>query len=196
MSQSGQPDISVGAYAVEALSASGDVLASQNFDVSFSLLSNPPEEIDPAPFETTVLMPPDTRSLRIKHGATILGVRPVSENAPSVTQIAPVPGVTVSGRSPITWLSSDSDGDELSHMVEYSHDGQEWRILETNVKGTQLTANFDALPGGSQARVRVIVTDGVNTSSATTRPSTWPKNHLRCLSKVLAMAPVICPAIL
>jgi hypothetical protein len=40
-------------------------------------------------------------------------------------------------------------------------------VLAASITETHHIANFDALPGGDQTRVRVTVTDGVNTSGAT-----------------------------
>lgn len=156
-----------GTYTIEAADATGQTLAYQGFEVSFLALSNPPQEIDPAPFEAAVAFPTGTKAFRIKHGDKILYVVPVSPNQPVITVTTPISGQVISGNYPITWQSSDLDGDPLYHTVEYSHDGQEWLTLETMIPETQFVADFDTLPGGNEVRIRVTVTDGINTAAAT-----------------------------
>ena len=56
--------------------------------------------------------------------------------------------------------------------MEYSPDGQEehFRRLVTELTQPQWTGDFNALPGGSQAVIRVWATDGVNMAQATSGP--------------------------
>jgi hypothetical protein len=164
------PAVVSGTYTIEAVDALSQTLASQGFDVSFVALSDPPKAIDPAPFATEVSFPGETSALRIKHGDAVLSVVPVSPNAPVITVTAPTTGEVVSGLYAIAWQSADLDGDTLYHSVEYAHDGRQWLVLASDITGTQHVANFDALPGGDQARIRVIVSDGVNTVEATSAP--------------------------
>jgi hypothetical protein len=51
--------------------------------------------------------------------------------------------------------------------LEYTPDGQNWRALTTNITQTQTVVNFNNLPGGQQFRIRILVTDGVNTTETT-----------------------------
>jgi hypothetical protein len=156
-----------GTYAIEAVDVLSQPLASQGFDVSFVLLSDPPAELDSAPFHVGVASPPGTEAFRIKKGETVLEVVHPSPNAPGVTITNPGPGETVSGTYAITWDATDLDGDQLNHLVEYSHDSQEWLVLAGPITETQIVADFSVLPGGDQARVRVWTSDGVNTAEAT-----------------------------
>jgi hypothetical protein len=158
-----------GAYTVEAVDALSQTLASQGFDVSFApLLDVEPQEVDVARFDVAVAFPPGTAAFRIKHGDKVLRVVPVSSNAPTITlTAAPAPGQVVSGVYTITWQSADADGDLLYHIVEYSHNGRDWFVLASNITVTQTVEDFDALPGGQQARFRVFGSDGVNAAEAT-----------------------------
>jgi chitinase len=115
-----------------------------------------------------VAFPPGTAAFRIKRGDKVLRVVPVSSNAPTITlTAAPAPGQVVSGVYTITWQSDDADSDLLHHIVEYSHNGRDWFVLASNITVTQTIEDFDALPGGQQARFRVFVSDGVNSAEAT-----------------------------
>jgi hypothetical protein len=136
--------------------------------------TNPPTEVDSAPFEVVVPFPAGTKSLQIRKGTTVLATVPVSAHAPSVTITAPTAGQQVSGATLIGWLASDADGDVLYHKLEYSHNGEDWQVLTGPSKETQFLVDFDALPGGGQARVRVITSDGVNTAQADSAPFVVP----------------------
>lgn len=156
-----------GTYTIESVDAVSQTLASQGFEVSFLELSNPPREIDPAFFEAMVAFPAGTQAFHIKHNDTVLCVVPVSPNKPTITVTEPTSGQIVSGIYTTTWQSNDLDGDPLYHTVEYSHDGQDWLTLASVITETWLATDFDTLPGGSQARIRVTVSDGINTAEAT-----------------------------
>lgn len=82
------------------------------------LFTNPPSEIDPAPFVVvTPPIPPGPVSFRIKHGSTVIAQRLVSVNAPIVNITAQTAGQNVTGLTTITWQSSDVDDDTLYHIV-------------------------------------------------------------------------------
>lgn len=115
------------------------------------------------------VFPYDDRTARIvlKQGETELASRWVSANAPTVTVLSPNGGESFAETMSISWTVSDEDGDDLHYTVQYSpDDGGRW--LAVAVDWTTSTLELDAenvstLPGGDQARIRVIATDGVNT---------------------------------
>jgi len=104
----------------------------------------------------------------LKQGDTTLASRWVSAHAPTVTVLAPNGGENVTGPLHISWTASDADGDPLRYVVQYSPDnGATWRALVVNWTDTSFTVdaqNLAVLPGSSQARIRVIASDGVNTA--------------------------------
>ncbi len=91
-----------------------------------------------------------------------------SASAPSVTITSPPPGSTVSTGSTIQWTWSDTDGDSLKAHVLYSHNaGSSWLPLGTNLSLTQISLDAAFLPrSAGAAMIRVIVTDGFNTTTA------------------------------
>jgi hypothetical protein len=103
----------------------------------------------------------------LKKGATKLAVRSVSAHAPVVDVVSPNGGETwaASGTYTITWTANDLDDDPLTYSVLYSPDGNNWVPVGTVITTTQLAVNAAELAGGTAARVRVMATDGVNTSS-------------------------------
>jgi hypothetical protein len=63
----------------------------------------------------------------------------------------------------IAWNASDADGDLLTYSVFYSPNGTNWVPVSMGITETQLTVNAAELAGGTQVRVRVLASDGVNT---------------------------------
>lgn len=164
----GTPNDQGGTYVIQALGSDGAVLGRQGFTPQFITRSNPPRAIDPAPFSRVgVPFPPGTVKFRIvdANGSTV-GELPVSLNAPAVAITKPTQGESIPGVYTITWTASDADNDTLYYHVEYSTDGQKWHTLATKLTAAAFSVDFSNLPGGSQARIRVTASDGINSTSA------------------------------
>lgn len=156
-----------GAYSIAALDASGKELATQSFPVSFNTLSNPPQVIDPAPFEgVAVAFPEGTVKFVIKKGGAVLKEVAVSANAPEVSAVT-VPA-DLKGEATLTWQATDKDNDQMVFDVEYSQTGKEedYFVLATGLTEPQWTDDFSQLPGGETALIRVTASDGINTGEA------------------------------
>jgi len=156
-----------GAYSIAALDASGKELASQGFAVSFNTLTNPPEKIDPAPFEgVAVAFPEGTVKFALKKGDSVLKEVLVSANAPEVSAVT-VPS-DLKGEATITWQATDKDNDKLVFDVEYSQTGKEadYMVLASGLTEPQLKDDFSQLPGGEKALIRITASDGINTGEA------------------------------
>ncbi|MFD2767174.1 FG-GAP repeat domain-containing protein [Micromonospora eburnea] len=76
-----------------------------------------------------------------------------------------------SGPVPVSWTASDPDGDPVTASLLYSgDDGQNWTVVASGLSGGSYTVDASVLPGTGGAatgRLRVRVTDGVNTADAT-----------------------------
>ena len=92
-------------------------------------------------------------------------------NPPSVNLTGPSGGSFTDAMT-IRWTGSDPDGDTVLYTVRYSPDnGATWISLATALAGTQLVVPLnDGLPGGAQARVQVLASDGLRTAVATSTP--------------------------
>jgi len=120
-----------------------------------------------APFALTVPFPPTTTQIVLKHGAAVVASRVVSNNAPTVSVSTPGGGVV----KMVNWTASDVDGDTLSYSVLYSADNkQSWFAVATDLTGATHSLDTSTLPGGANAFVRVLATDGVNTGQADAGP--------------------------
>jgi hypothetical protein len=88
-------------------------------------------------------------------------------NPPSVTVLSPNGGEVFSGDEiAVSWTASDPDGDPLTFNVQYSPDnGATWGMVAQNLTGTSATLDATNFAAGNQGRVRVWVSDGINTAS-------------------------------
>jgi hypothetical protein len=153
-------------YCLEAQNAAGVTLVSRCFDLTFrNYETGKATNVDG--FNLMLPYPPGVARIVLKKGAMELAVRPVSAHAPVVTVLSPNGGETwaASGAYTITWTAGDLDGDSLTYSVLYSPDGNDWVPVGTAITGTQLAVNAAELAGGIAARVRVLATDGVNTTA-------------------------------
>jgi len=101
-----------------------------------------------------------------------------SANAPAVSVTAPTAGQVLSGDEvTFSWTGSDSDGDALSYVVEYSVDGGAgYETIAVGHKSTSLTVDRASLAGSATARVRVTASDGTRTASAESPSFTVSQN--------------------
>jgi len=122
---------------------------------------------DPAYIFEFVPWHPDTARISIWHGEQVLAGRDVSPNPPTVQVISPNGGEVVEGESAVvTWSGSDADGDPLTFTLLYSADGGEtWLTLATDIEDMSYEVDTSLLAGSEEALVRVMASDGVNTTS-------------------------------
>ncbi len=176
--EQGTQQNSTGAYTLQALDANGAVLASTALEVKFDVVDNP-RLLNNAFFVADMPFPEGTTQFSIVKGNQTLKNRPVSPNVPIVQFVSPVGGEAVNaGSFTVKWEAADADGDKLYYDLEYSSDGQNWEILDTDLQATQTTVDFSDLAGsrGATARFRITVTDGVNAAEAVSEPfSVAPK---------------------
>jgi hypothetical protein len=103
----------------------------------------------------------------------ILDSGTVSANAPQVTVSTPAAGTA--DRLTLTWSSSDADHDAVRHTVLYSaDDGVTWNPIGIDLSGTSMSVARCSLPGSSTARIRVIASDGLRSTVATSSAFTLP----------------------
>ncbi len=98
----------------------------------------------------------------------LLGSFDRSPNPPSVTITAPTAGtVHGGGQITISWTAADPDGDDLYHTVQYSTDGGTiYETVAVEYIGDSITLDREDLAGSSEARVRVISSDGTRSAVA------------------------------
>jgi hypothetical protein len=105
-----------------------------------------------------------TARIVLKHDGVVLETIDVSANEPQVTVTYPNGGETLSGIQTIVWSADDTDGDPLTFDVLYSRDdGNHWTALAVGLNKSSYSWNTDKVAGSSEALIRVVANDGVNT---------------------------------
>jgi REJ domain len=161
-----------GGYVLELQKSNGQVLSRRRFDpLTFT------DGVGTS-FPFFEVLPYSSKAARlvIKKGNTVLFVRKRGAHAPAINIQAPAGGeVWGMGPQTITWQGSDADGDALLYTVQYSPDlGQRWTTLALNLTETtwQVDASLLAGSGPNQALIRILASDGFNTTSAVSLPFT------------------------
>jgi hypothetical protein len=171
-----------GDYSVQ-LRSEEIILHTQTFTVSFEgeydpyggVLDQHVEDEPPFPpgptkqADVSFIMPwvDGTNKILLLHGSQVLDQVLVSANPPIVNITSPVSTVSwpAGTTQTLDWIASDLDGDALSYSVSFSSDGgSSWVLLVAGLTDTSLDLEVDALAGSTDARFRVVATDGVNTA--------------------------------
>jgi hypothetical protein len=154
---------SSGPFSVELQDSFGNFLVERRFEANDTSVHS-----ETAPFFLQLPFAAGTARVVLKYGPQALDVRLVSASPPQVRVTFPNGGERLSGRQLVTWTASDADGNDLVFDVLYSTDGgATWSVIITGVVGQSAVFDTDATPGGAQALVRVVASDGVNTGEDT-----------------------------
>lgn len=159
-----------GEYAIELQDTQGATLVSKSFAVSFE--GSEGQVRDRVLFNLQVPTHEDAARLLLKKDGQVLDALEVSEHAPTVTVLKPAAGAFWDeGERRIRWSASDPDGDPLTFAILYTPDqGESWHPVAWAVQGEYYDLDPIILPGGQAAQIRVIATDGFNTSADDSEP--------------------------
>jgi hypothetical protein len=158
-----------GAYCLQFNDGSGGVLRSVCFDATFVHPDGQP--VDSDSFFFVVPFPVGTQRVVLVDSAASLATRGASAHAPQISITAPVAGATWDGLQTIRWTATDADGDPLQFSLVYSRDGgTTWLPIDAVVTSNTYALDTGELPGGNQARVRVLASDGFYTAFADVGP--------------------------
>jgi hypothetical protein len=153
------------------------------YERCFDLLFHSEETMKPLERAEFVLDVPDTgkvanMALMRKEGGQErqLVAVPVSSHAPALSITSPKQGDRWEGEHTITWTGSDPDGDSLRYDIEYSADAkQSWYPLEVGSHDTQYTFSTDEILPSEQTYIRILASDGYNTTAADVGPLVIPQ---------------------
>jgi hypothetical protein len=154
-----------GPYSIEVQSATGTVLSSRAFDPRDPYHGGDAENglfVETLPYPASA-----ARVVFSREGRTLRTITP-SAHAPTVTLTYPNGGESwaATGTYTITWQTHDDDGDALYSSLFYSRDnGTTWGPVAVNLTSTLYALDVTSLAGGTQARFRVDVSDGLLTAS-------------------------------
>jgi Tol biopolymer transport system component len=164
---------STGELGVRFLDGDGNVIATAGFDATHELTAigagQNSGELDSAPFAVNVPAVAGTAAIQITRGGDVIYQRDRSANAPAVEMTQPAPGTAFrpGDKVEVAWTSADADGDPLTQLVQLSTDGgRTWLPLGEDVTDSTFSFTVPTLAAVSTARLRVIATDGLNTTEA------------------------------
>lgn len=110
-----------------------------------------------------------TRRITLSQNGTVLATVTIPVNAPHI-ELTWRAGAKVGGVQKISWEASHTDGVPLEFTVFFSNDGgHTYRQLSQSITDQSYVVDFDRLPGGT-GQIKVLATDGGNTSVAVSPP--------------------------
>ncbi len=164
-------------YCAVLRAANGTELSSYCFDESFVNYETQ-EPVDTAIFSLWLPSRSDAANLELRQGSSVLDRIARSAHAPQVTVTQPQGGESWDGEQSIRWTASDADGDPLQFAVMFSPDGkQSWLALNVDITETEYVVDASELPGTTQGYVRIVATDGLNTTAADCARAVAIANH-------------------
>lgn len=167
-----------GLYAIELRDRAGRTLLAHGFAVAEDVhVDLEPGVGIAAPLSFTELVPTVAGAVQVvllSPARQVVAQATRSATAPSLSITSPdASGFLVDEGPVVEWAALDPDpASALRAMILYAPgprpDGSfPWQSLALDVAGSALPVNLLSLPGGDAARVRLYVTDGLNTAVAT-----------------------------
>jgi hypothetical protein len=154
-------------FSVVFLDAAGQRISSYTYPLLYGLTDAP--EVEDAPVNLVIPYPSSTKSVEIRFGSKILATLKPSPNAPVVGDITVIP--RGSAFAEVHWTGQDPDGEDLSYSILYSADnGRDYTLLLAGMQGTKAICDLGSMPGSSNARIKVIASDGFNRGEAISKP--------------------------
>ena len=109
--------------------------------------------------------PANTRNVRlVREGARVFDLH-LSDRLPEL-QITWRPPGLVEGKQVVTWETRHAENLPVTCFVRYSQDGKRWRRVAASTSRSEVTIDFDELPGGEECRIAVVASAGAHTTSA------------------------------
>jgi hypothetical protein len=163
-----------GDYFIMLLDSNNNILSRSGFNISFENWLDDEDgnltriDTDSAPFIFSISYIPGTKYIELwDSNDTVVLSKMISIHSPVVTVDYPNGGETlvIGKKVTVTWKANDLDNDPLWYSVSYSTDGINWIPLAFHL--TDLSYNWDTtgLQKGDNYKVRIMVTDGINTAS-------------------------------
>jgi uncharacterized protein (TIGR03437 family) len=134
-----------------------------------------PETREPVPedlFSVRIPAPAGATRIALTHDGQELAAVQASASAPQLDITSPHTGDRWDGGTQaVRWNSSDADGDARTYAVHYSPDGGGvWLPLDIDMQQTQLEVDPSKIEGGDDVMIRVLASDGFNTTDRRVGP--------------------------
>jgi hypothetical protein len=127
------------------------------------------QEHDQGFFAATLLAEDGVASIELRHDGTVLDTFSAGGASPTVTVSSPTGGTYNSGSIPVAWTATDTDGDDLEIVIDYSPDGgTSWTsVVLTSEDSGSVDVPVVQLAGSTDAVFKVTASDGMNSGSDT-----------------------------
>jgi hypothetical protein len=170
-------DPGTGTYSIQAQSATGQSLYTRYFTPVIDTTDTTGTDIITDPlFSEWIPVTAGTAALAVfdPNGNLLTNV-PLTGVPPTVTITSPLAGFVGTGQQTVSWTIQSATATNFTSRIFYSIDGgTTWQQID-EVTGTSDILDFSTLPGATAALLRIDVSDGVNTGSATSVPFNVPK---------------------
>jgi uncharacterized repeat protein (TIGR03803 family) len=170
----GTSDTGTGTYSIEEQNSSGLALYTRYFTpiVSGTDIATGPDLVFDPIFAESIPVTSGVSYIVVKDPTgTPIGNVAVTGTAPAVTITSPGAGFSASGLQTVSWTTTSPSSTLTSRVLYSSNGGATWSQLG-EFTDNELSIDFNSLPGtnGATALIKVLVSDGVNTGSATSIP--------------------------
>lgn len=152
------------------LDSAGTIIGRAGLDIFFTVKTNEPQEVDVVNFAFKIHFVEGTFKIQMTYKGLVVAEREVTENTPVVTVTFPNGGEILNPRTPVTvtWNASDTDGDALTYIIEYSNNsGLTWTPITVDAHTLSYTWDIRELSPGKSYMVKVVATDGLNVGENT-----------------------------
>ncbi|HRW09119.1 MAG TPA: hypothetical protein P5121_28635, partial [Caldilineaceae bacterium] len=152
-------------YAIRLVDASGATL--QSTAVMTRAGSTHGDVAEPLSFIQYIPFVPQTKRVQLVENDQVLDERIASANAPAV-ELSKFTVDTDLERVSLAWDAHDADGDMLTAILFYSDDdGATWRVIAQGIRAAEADISTQNLAASNSARLRVMVSDGFHSATAT-----------------------------
>ena len=107
-------------YSVVLLDKDEKELFKEEFGVSFKSATNPPRDIDKAPFSVTLEYSEDVQFMEVRCGSETIYREEVSQNKPEITLKSITAEGEISGKYTVEWQGEDQDKDKIYYELWYA----------------------------------------------------------------------------
>jgi len=170
-----EPSDPSGNHCLRFEGAGGATLANQCFRLTFEAENHGQSEIHLAreAFAIKAPFPAGTVKIAIVTGGKEIASVSRSAHPPTIAITSPHTGDTWSGSKSVAWNAADADGDPLTFAILTSPDnGATWLPVVTDLETSSYSIESAELSASSQTLLKVLASDGFDTTAATVGPLT------------------------
>lgn len=157
-------------FTFDVFDSDGGLITSVPVEVTLGEDAGPPAVI----LGALLPNPDDLASIQLVfNGGDVMAEAFRPANEPTVEITAPTGSTSADENIAVDWTSGHPDKNDLTAIIQYSADGSRWQTVAVDVEEAPHDLDATLLPGAvDTARIRVIVSDGFNTTAALSDPFT------------------------